>query len=127
MWLAGVIFDADDDELVFNWLQATGPSVELIDDDTLTPSFIAPESDESVLLKFRLVVNDGQFTVYKDVTVVVDVVVETPDEETPDEADEKDDSSPKFGLSLSIGYLIFALGIVGFRRRWSALVAISTK
>lgn len=118
VWLAGVIFDADDDELVFNWIQATGPSVELIDADTLTPNFIAPTSEDSVLLKFRLVVNDGQFTVYKDISVVVDVIAETPDDEIPDEAETEKRSSAKFGLSLSTTCLFFSIGLLGYRRRW---------
>lgn len=50
--------DADHDLMTFDWKQVSGTSVEILNSDTLTPSFVAPASKEA--LKFALVVNDGQ-------------------------------------------------------------------
>jgi len=50
--------DADHDLMTYSWSQTSGPTVEIINSDTLTPSFVAPASKEA--LKFALVVNDGQ-------------------------------------------------------------------
>ncbi len=50
--------DADHDLMTYQWAQQSGPTVELINSDTLSPSFLAPSSKEP--LQFALVVNDGQ-------------------------------------------------------------------
>lgn len=50
--------DPDQDLMTFSWTQLSGPAVELVNADTLTPSFVAPASKEP--LKFALVVSDGQ-------------------------------------------------------------------
>lgn len=50
--------DPDHDLMTFTWTQTKGPEVELINADTLTPSFVAPASKEP--LAFSLVVSDGQ-------------------------------------------------------------------
>jgi len=50
--------DPDHDLMTFNWKQDAGPAVELVNADTLTPSFIAPASKQA--LTFSLVVSDGQ-------------------------------------------------------------------
>ena len=50
--------DPDHDLMTFTWTQTEGPTVELINADTLSPSFVAPASKKP--LAFSLVVNDGQ-------------------------------------------------------------------
>lgn len=51
--------DADGDVLAYSWNQTKGPSVELNDADSATPSFSAPEVDEDTVLTFELTVSDG--------------------------------------------------------------------
>ena len=50
--------DPDHDLMTFSWAQQSGPAVEIVNADTLTPSFIAPASKQA--LTFALTVNDGQ-------------------------------------------------------------------
>ena len=50
--------DADHDLMTFTWAQESGPDVEIVNADTLTPSFIAPASKQP--LSFSLIVSDGQ-------------------------------------------------------------------
>jgi len=50
--------DADHDLMTFQWKQASGEAVDLVNADTLTPSFIAPPSKQPLV--FALVVSDGQ-------------------------------------------------------------------
>ena len=50
--------DADHDLMTFNWTQSSGPAVEIVNADTLTPSFVAPSSKQP--LSFSLVVSDGK-------------------------------------------------------------------
>ena len=50
--------DPDHDLMTFNWEQTAGPAVEIINADSLSPSFVAPASKQP--LKFALTVNDGQ-------------------------------------------------------------------
>ena len=50
--------DPDHDLMTFSWTQQAGPEVEIINADTLTPSFVTPASKEP--LKFALIVSDGQ-------------------------------------------------------------------
>jgi len=50
--------DSDHDLLDFTWKQTAGPKVEMVNSNTLAPSFIAPASKETLV--FSLTVNDGQ-------------------------------------------------------------------
>jgi len=50
--------DVDNDLMSFNWTQQSGDPVEIINSDTLTPSFVAPASKQPIT--FSLVVSDGQ-------------------------------------------------------------------
>ena len=50
--------DSDNDLMTFSWSQESGEPVEILNSDTLTPSFIAPASKQP--LTFSLVVSDGQ-------------------------------------------------------------------
>lgn len=52
--------DPDGDLLLFNWTQISGPPVALINANTATPSFTAPDvGTNGVALLFQLVVSDG--------------------------------------------------------------------
>ena len=53
--------DPDGDTLSFLWTQLAGPPVELIGATTAAPHFLAPLVTTPTTLRFRLVVNDGQF------------------------------------------------------------------
>lgn len=50
--------DPDHDLMTFQWTQESGVPVEIVNSDTLTPSFIAPASKKP--LSFSLLVSDGQ-------------------------------------------------------------------
>ncbi len=50
--------DSDNDLMTFSWSQDSGESVEILNADTLTPSFVAPASKQP--LTFSLIVSDGQ-------------------------------------------------------------------
>lgn len=50
--------DPDNDQLFFLWTQVGGPSVQLVNDTTASPSFTAPAVTGPTMLTFRLVVND---------------------------------------------------------------------
>ena len=50
--------DSDNDLMTFSWTQDSGEPVEILNADTLTPSFVAPASKQP--LTFSLVVSDGQ-------------------------------------------------------------------
>jgi len=71
--------DPDGDDLSYEWVQTAGPSVDLSDDTSPTPSFTAPAVDSDQTLTFELEVNDGKEGTDTD---TVDVVVE----ERPDPA-----------------------------------------
>lgn len=58
-------YDSDLDPITLHWSQVPGfgPSVQIIDADTLDPTFTAPDvtfAQDMVDLKFQLVVNDGK-------------------------------------------------------------------
>lgn len=111
VWLSAGMSDADHDDLTFTWLQASGPSVELIGSDTLVPTFIAPQTGATLEIVFRLVVTDGLFTEFKDVTIVVEVATVESEEE-----DKKGFSSL---VALSFSYLqsLAMLVMVLYRRK----------
>ncbi len=53
-------YDPDDGIAAYKWLQTAGPQAVLSDAGAVTPSFIAPEADESGdVLTFQLTVTDG--------------------------------------------------------------------
>jgi hypothetical protein len=51
--------DPDNDPLTYQWTQAGGPTVELLNATTATPTFVAPPVSGTVPLTFRLIVSDG--------------------------------------------------------------------
>jgi len=50
--------DPDGDALAYSWKQTRGPTVELRDAHSATPSFKAPSVDEEIVLTFELTVSD---------------------------------------------------------------------
>ena len=50
--------DPDGDALAYSWKQTKGPTVELRDAHSATPSFKAPSVDEEIVLTFELTVSD---------------------------------------------------------------------
>ncbi|MEW6991455.1 M6 family metalloprotease domain-containing protein [Colwelliaceae bacterium 6441] len=63
--------DADGDSLTVSWLQLSGTSVTLSNDDTLSPHFTAPEVNELETLIFELSVTDGIDTVTDTIEISV--------------------------------------------------------
>ncbi|AGC44518.1 M36 family peptidase [Myxococcus stipitatus DSM 14675] len=51
--------DADGEELAFSWTQTAGPTVELDDPTSATPTFAVPEVTADTKFTFGLVANDG--------------------------------------------------------------------
>lgn len=66
------------DGLTFQWTQVDGPEVELSSSSTATPSFTAPSVRGSQILRFELVVSDGE----EDSDPVIVLVDITPIEDT---------------------------------------------
>ena len=64
--------DPNGSALSYQWRQVSGPSVQLTNANTATPSFMAPANlAQGVLLSFELVVANSQFTSLPDATNVV--------------------------------------------------------
>ncbi|MCP4249428.1 MAG: hypothetical protein GY778_20490 [bacterium] len=67
--------DPDGDHFTFSWSQVAGPEVDLLNDTSTKPSFMAPEVDDDTELRFTLTINDGEFTDQDNVIVnVVDLL-----------------------------------------------------
>lgn len=63
----------DDDDNIIIWTQTSGATVELLDSNTLTPSFIAPTSNADEVLLFTLSVRDDDGELLASDTVFVTV------------------------------------------------------
>ncbi len=70
--------DADGDDLTVSWKQLSGIEISLSNDDTLSPSFTAPEVTELETLVFELSVTDGIDTETDTVEVSVNHVNRLP-------------------------------------------------
>jgi MYXO-CTERM domain-containing protein len=57
--LTGTAYDVDGNALTYAWTQVSGPAVTLTGDNTLKPSFTAPEVTANARLVLRLTVSDG--------------------------------------------------------------------
>ena len=72
-------FDADNELLTYNWLQTSGPFVELSDPTTVQPTFVAPLVDPAGMnLGFSLTVSDGLDTASASTSVQVANVNQPP-------------------------------------------------
>lgn len=67
--LEGSATDQNNDDLTFQWTQTAGSTVDLTGDDSATPSFTAPNADET--LTFQLTVSDGNTSDTDTVNIVV--------------------------------------------------------
>lgn len=76
--LSASISDADDDQLTFTWHQTAGPVVSLLNSNTLTPSFTAPELKQSQVASFELSVSDNEATVTKTINVHIEHINKVP-------------------------------------------------
>ncbi len=90
--LGAAVVDPEGYITISNWEQVSGPSVELDNADTLSPTFSAPESTEDSELVFKLTSSDGETEVVEYVTVNVSAVndaaiVDAGDDFTVDEGD----------------------------------------
>ncbi len=71
--------DPDGDILSYLWIQVSGPSVTLSSDTVQSPTFVAPEVVQTLILTFTLVVNDGELESLPDsVRITVNDVNKTP-------------------------------------------------
>lgn len=67
--------DPDGDTLTYHWTQVSGPTVTLINPNSATPTFVAPNVTGTQNLVFQLVVNDGSVDSQPDtVTIAVRAV-----------------------------------------------------
>ena len=76
--LSGSGQDAEGQELSFEWVQTGGPTVELDDASSASPSFVAPEGVEDADVTFELRVSDGTNTTAESVTVHVEADNDAP-------------------------------------------------
>lgn len=75
--------DPDGNYLAYDWVQSSGPAVELTGPGTATPTFTAPDVTLSLTLTFELTVDDGHGgTSTATVTVTVNDVVAGADART---------------------------------------------
>jgi len=115
--LSAIVTDEDAQTITLSWELISGPAIELVGADTLTPSFIAPEVNEDTSLVIQLVVNDGVFDVQKVISITV---MDTGSASTPvaDPEDAKeDDSADLFGLSISWWHVFLSCLLSIYRRR----------
>ena len=124
-------YDPDGDELDVSWAQVGGPSVDLRDQGTFTPTLTAPSVSGTETLTFEIYVSDGSETVADtvDVTVSGGTSNSPPDAEAgPDLTAEPDESftldgsasSDPDGDSLSYDWTQTAGPSVSLRRGASA-------
>ncbi len=76
--------DVEGQGLTYTWTQIGGPTVELTNADSASPSFTAPTRLTDTTLTFQVAVSDGTNITYDTVQVVVVAVNEVPDTLTVD-------------------------------------------
>ena len=57
--LSGTATDDDGDDLTYSWTHDSSLAITMSDDDTLSPSFAAPQVDSNTTVTFTLTVSDG--------------------------------------------------------------------
>ena len=77
--------DADSQELDFWWEQESGVAVELTDADSDTASFVAPATNESIELVFKVSVSDGEDTAEDSIIITVNRANQAPTVNTGDD------------------------------------------
>jgi parallel beta-helix repeat protein len=78
--------DPDGDDITYQWVQLSGPPVQILHANEASASFVTPLIVDDQNLGFRLNVSDGEFTGHSDVVVLVTKLVDpsaVPDEEDP--------------------------------------------
>lgn len=63
--------DADGNSLTYSWVQISGPTVTLMNGDTATPSFTAPDVSSQSEIVFEVTVSDGSDSSKAQVSVTV--------------------------------------------------------
>ncbi len=89
---ASGVSDIDDDVLVYEWTQVSGPAVILNDHTSSQPTFVAPAALENQEIVFELTVSDGTSSVVDRVSVNVMPQVDVT-ETTLDKISERDEIS----------------------------------
>ena len=69
--LNGAATDPDLDDLSLQWLQVSGPTVELSSQDTASPTFVAPGVKKPAKLVFQFTASDGSLSASDTVEVTV--------------------------------------------------------
>jgi hypothetical protein len=72
--LAATASDPEDRPLSYTWIQRSGPPVSLLNANTATPSFVAPNLAKDDVLVFEVAATDGTATVIDTVSVAVAAV-----------------------------------------------------
>ncbi|MEY3230989.1 MAG: hypothetical protein RL689_1078, partial [Planctomycetota bacterium] len=86
--LAATASDPEDRPLSYAWIQRSGPPVSLLNANTATPSFVAPNLAKDAVLVFEVAASDGTTTVIDTICVAVAAV------EMPFQPPSAHDSSP---------------------------------
>lgn len=68
--------DPEGDDLTYNWTQVSGSLITLTNPDSASPSFIAPNQDETIT--FTLIVNDGELDSTSDNMSIIIEKINTP-------------------------------------------------
>ncbi|MFT5757413.1 MAG: hypothetical protein ACI9LM_002142 [Alteromonadaceae bacterium] len=112
--LSATVEDLNGDNLTYTWQQISGKPVELSSDESLTPSFVAPDVASEQTLVFEVILTDGVDTVKSSITITVKDTVVAP--VTPVTTSLVSSSS---GGGSSNAYMLLILFRLCFWRRYS--------
>jgi large repetitive protein len=76
--LTSAVSDEDGDALTYSWVQTSGPSVELSDANSASPTFEAPDISGTDEITFELTVSDGIDEVTDSVVINVEGINDAP-------------------------------------------------